>query len=59
MTETRSYPLGNARYGVAMLAACGGTPVQPLLCAAEKPKPAGVVGKILRRLILGKPGDRR
>jgi len=25
----------------------------------KKPKPAGIVGKILRRLILGKPMDRR
>jgi hypothetical protein len=33
--------------------------VQGGVVMGKKPKPAGVVGKILRRLILGKPGDRR
>lgn len=66
MAEQRKpHPHEDARYGIAMVAAYGmfdtaGWPAVPLrMEMGKKPKPAGVVGKILRRIVLGPKGGRR
>lgn len=64
MNDNERYPspLFDARFGTAIAASMGMfDPPLPAMRVSmgKKPKPAGVVGKILRRLILGKPMDRR
>ena len=67
MNDNERYPnpLVDARYGVAITASlgmfdtAGWTPAAAAMRADTAKKPAGVVGKIIRRIVRGKRMDRR